>query len=1165
MRPRTHVHSTRLLALAAAAALAGGIAHAAVFGQWDFNNGNLTATIGQDLAYMDGAGGATDTQTVFETVDIGGQPAKVMKFPPCDSTMAMGYLMYTPTAGNGGEGAYLLNQWTLILDLMYPTESDLRYRAIFESDDRITSDSDFFINTSNGIGISAIYHGQVQPNVWHRIAIVIDQSAGANTISKYIDGLLVGVQPAGGLEGRWAPSPNYWVQLFNDDDGDVQTGYVNSIQFHNSALTEQQIAAYGGATAEGIPTTPPAVSSHLEGWIPSGQFATKNTDVGVIINDGDTTIADASIVLKLDGTAVASPQITRGGDRITVRKTGLPAFPVPSKHDLEIQYTDSKDGARTFAHSFDVVVFYESFDGLTLGPNVDETTAGDAVWTSAPPDGWSIDNSGMQGVVDDDGAGVKEWEGWSFAKKDWWVQAAGDQTRSQFVNASGNVAVTDPDEWDDKGSPIPTYGYFNSTMQTSPIDVAGLAPNTLFLNLDTSWRPEGRDDIGPDGLATNDQTAVIAVSYDGGAPIELLRWTSISGDPTFHPDSQNENVTLELKNPAGAASAVLSFSLLNAGNDWWWAIDNVVVNAGQAPPMIITQPASALATRGDIATLSVVATGGDPKTYQWFKRVGADRSPVAGGTAATLTLDPVADADAGFYSVEITNSAGQAASREVRLMVLPPLGALLFAEDFEGLPLGPNADEAVANPNAWTHTPPAGWSIDNAGTPGIGDPAQGVVEWEGWSFANREWWATTAEDQRRAEFTKGTGTAAIADGDEWDDKGDPADLGKMDTSLRTPAISLTGILPNTVVLQFDSSWRPEPDQKASVSVAFDGGAPAVARLFHSDPANADYKDDNSTNDRLSVPINNPEGAQTMVIVFRYFDAGNNWWWAIDNIKVTGGIPPLFHEDFEGLTLGPSVEESQFGEAVWTKTPPAGWTIDDSGVPGAGDPANDGMTEWAGWSFASRDWWPTVDDQRRSEFTQGIGTVAIADSDEYDDAAHPDGTYNTYLKTPDIDIAGREANSLTLRFDSSWRPEPNQKVTITATYDGGAPVEVLRFESVETSPDFKDDNSTNDELVVPLHNPAGAKKVMLTFGYFDADNNWFWAIDNIEILGYESRVPADIALTIQRTETGVSIDWSGDGTLESAPAVKGPWNVVPGASRPYATPASGAAAFYRVKK
>jgi hypothetical protein len=36
-------------------------------------------------------------------------------------------------------------------------------------------------------------------------------------------------------------------------------------------------------------------------------------------------------------------------------------------------------------------------------------------------------------------------------------------------------------------------------------------------------------------------------------------------------------VVVNLNNPAGAGSAIVEFGLLNAGNDWWWAIDNVQV------------------------------------------------------------------------------------------------------------------------------------------------------------------------------------------------------------------------------------------------------------------------------------------------------------------------------------------------------------------------------------------------------------------------------------------------------------------------------------------------------------------------------------------------------------------------------------------------------------
>src|SRR5262245_3898539 len=102
---------------------------------------------------------------------------------------------------------------------------------------------------------------------------------------------------------------------------------------------------------------------------------------------------------------------------------------------------------------------------------------------------------------------------------------------------------------------------------------------------------------------------------------------------------------------------------------------------------------------------------------------------------------------------------------------------------------------------------------------------------------------------------------------------------------------------------------------------------------------------------------------------------------------------LFIETFEGLTLGPNVDEALQGNKVWTKTPPPGWTRDDSKVPGVGT-ALDGVTEWAGWGFADKNWWvSTAGDQRRSEWAFGQGVVMIADPDEWDDAAHEQGLYN----------------------------------------------------------------------------------------------------------------------------------------------------------------------------
>ena len=224
------------------------------------------------------------------------------------------------------------------------------------------------------------------------------------------------------------------------------------------------------------------------------------------------------------------------------------------------------------------MLFSENFDGLVLGPNVDETLANAQAWTGSPPAGWMVDDSGVPFVADAT-RGVAEWEGWSFANKDWWVSAAGDQQRGEFALGAGTVAVADPDEWDDKGNPIngtPFAGYYNALFKTPAISLAGAASGTVKLAFSSSWRDECCDD-GP-APQTNNQTARIRVSYNNGASFgDVLRWESNPSSAFFKNDATNEAVVVNLNNPAGASSAIIEFGLLNAGNDWWWAIDNVQV------------------------------------------------------------------------------------------------------------------------------------------------------------------------------------------------------------------------------------------------------------------------------------------------------------------------------------------------------------------------------------------------------------------------------------------------------------------------------------------------------------------------------------------------------------------------------------------------------------
>ncbi|MFZ4576269.1 MAG: GC-type dockerin domain-anchored protein, partial [Phycisphaerales bacterium] len=200
------------------------------------------------------------------------------------------------------------------------------------------------------------------------------------------------------------------------------------------------------------------------------------------------------------------------------------------------------------------------------------------------------------------------------------------------------------------------------------------------------------------------------------------------------------------------------------------------------------------------------------------------------------------------------------------------------------VPLGPNVDEALAGTNVWSDSMPAGWSVDDSGVPGVGNPNEGVTEWEGWACTNRAWWVQAAGDQNRSQFTRGVGTIAVADPDEWDDRGNPEGIGAYNAAMLMPEISLAGYLPNSLRLAFDSSWRPEGLQRARITASYDGGAPVTVMQWDSF-AGPTFKPD-ATNERVEFTLANPAGASDVRLTFWMLDARNNWWWAIDNVEVT---------------------------------------------------------------------------------------------------------------------------------------------------------------------------------------------------------------------------------------------------------------------------------------
>ncbi|WP_405440390.1 alkaline phosphatase family protein [Streptomyces avidinii] len=169
-----------------------------------------------------------------------------------------------------------------------------------------------------------------------------------------------------------------------------------------------------------------------------------------------------------------------------------------------------------------------------------------------------------------------------------------------------------------------------------------------------------------------------------------------------------------------------------------------------------------------------------------------------------------------------------------------------------------------AGVKGFTHTPPAGWSVDNSGM-GTG----GVTEWAGWAFATDEFWSQSQRDQWRELNVRSRDVFAVADSDEWDDK---SHTGSFDSTLITPKWAVTG--GSTRNLTFQTHYRQEAGQTAQVLVSYNGAAPTVVKSYTADAVARSE----------SIALQVPAGATDVQVRFRY-SGNNNWYWTVDDVRL----------------------------------------------------------------------------------------------------------------------------------------------------------------------------------------------------------------------------------------------------------------------------------------
>ena len=159
--------------------------------------------------------------------------------------------------------------------------------------------------------------------------------------------------------------------------------------------------------------------------------------------------------------------------------------------------------------------------------------------------------------------------------------------------------------------------------------------------------------IGTHPLSTtinSGQTATLSVTATGSGPFTYQWYEGASGVTTT---------------PVGTNSASFTTPALSASKTYWVRVTSscngsVAVNSNAAsvtvcaPPAIATQPASPSINSGQTATLTVVASGSGPFSYQWYEGASGTTTTPVGTNSASFTT-PALTATKSYW-VRVTSS-----------------------------------------------------------------------------------------------------------------------------------------------------------------------------------------------------------------------------------------------------------------------------------------------------------------------------------------------------------------------------------------------------------------------------------------------------------------------------------------------------------------------------